>query len=211
MSTTAPEERLQVSDVLADLDSSADFESPSAPHRPAWGKWLVRGLIAVAFIALAVVGAGGWFSSMGSKAGPSLQTHTAKRGELIVTVTEDGNLESAANVDIKCEVAGGSTILWIIEDGKQVEEGAELVRLDSSQLEDQINQQRITYEKARASHIQADKDFEAAKISVQEYLEGTYRQELQTLEAQVTIAMENLRTAREQPAAHRADVPRRAT
>jgi RND family efflux transporter MFP subunit len=114
---------------------------------------------------------------------------------LLITVTEDGNLESAQNVDIKCEVAGGSTILWIVEDGKEVTSGTELVRLDSAQLEDQINQQRIAYEKARATHIQAQKDYEVAKIAVQEYLEGTFRQNQEKVNSDITIAKANLTSA----------------
>src|SRR5690606_37776029 len=96
---------------------------------------------------------------------------------------------------VKCQVAGGSTILWIVEDGKEVREGEEIVRLDSSAIEDSINSQRITYEKAQAARIQAEKEFSAAKIAVQEYLEGSYVQELQTIETNITIAMENLRSA----------------
>jgi RND family efflux transporter MFP subunit len=76
-----------------------------------------------------------------------------------------------------------------------VQEGDVLARLDSSQLEDQINQQKITYEKARAAYIQAEKDYSVAKISVQEYVDGTYRKDIQVLEAQIKIAMENLRSA----------------
>jgi hypothetical protein len=43
--------------------------------------------------------------------------------------------------------------------------------------------------------IQAVKDLDVAKISVKEYLEGTYKKEVQDCEAQITIALENLRTA----------------
>ena len=62
-------------------------------------------------------------------------------------------------------------------------------------LEEQISQQRITFEKARSASIQARKDYEVAQITVEEYLEGTYKKEVQDADAQITIAMENLRTA----------------
>src|SRR5262249_29539821 len=42
---------------------------------------------------------------------------------------------------------------------------------------------------------QAEKTFSSAEIAVQEYLEETYVKELQLVEAQITIAMENLRSA----------------
>lgn len=118
-----------------------------------------------------------------------------KRGKLLITVTEKGSVESAANVDIKCQVLGGSTILWIIPDGTEVKKGDEIVRLDDSTIEDQVNAQKIIYEKVQATRIQAEKTFSSAEIAVQEYLEGTYVKELQLVDAQITIALENLRSA----------------
>ncbi len=44
-------------------------------------------------------------------------TEEVRRTDMIVSITEDGTVESSHNVDIKCEVQGGSTILWIIPDG----------------------------------------------------------------------------------------------
>jgi HlyD family secretion protein len=114
---------------------------------------------------------------------------------LAVNLSADGNVESAVNIDLKCEVAKGSAILWIVEDGEQVKQGDKLVELDSSALEEQVNTQRIAYEKARAVMIQAEKDFAAAKIAVQEYLEGTFVTELLKVESNITIATENLRSA----------------
>ncbi|HWB00257.1 MAG TPA: efflux RND transporter periplasmic adaptor subunit, partial [Pirellulales bacterium] len=124
-----------------------------------------------------------------------LMTERPVREDLIVTVTEDGNVESASNIDIKCHVAGGSTILWIVPDGTVVNKGDVLVKLDSASIEDQINAQRIVLERAVAARIQAEKEFSAAKIGVQEYVEGTYLKEMQLIEAQITVAMENLRSA----------------
>ena len=117
------------------------------------------------------------------------------RGNLVIVVTEDGNVESSSNVDVKCEVAGGSTILWIVKDGTRVEEGDELVRLDSSSIEDQVNSQKIAYAKAQAAKIEAEKMFSSAKIAVQEFIEGNYVQQLQDSEGKITVAMENLRSA----------------
>jgi multidrug efflux pump subunit AcrA (membrane-fusion protein) len=114
---------------------------------------------------------------------------------LLITVTEDGNVESANNVDVKCEVAGGGTILWIVEDGKLVEKGEEIVRLDQSAIEDQLNAQKIVYNKAQASMIQAKEDHDAAEIAVNEYREGTFHKDMQACESQIKIAMENLRSA----------------
>ena len=37
--------------------------------------------------------------------GASLSTYQVEPGELLITVTEDGNVESASNIDIKCQVS----------------------------------------------------------------------------------------------------------
>jgi RND family efflux transporter MFP subunit len=152
--------------------------------------------IVLAALAAAIVGSSyallNWLSH---DTGPALITERVARADLLITVTEDGNVESANNVDVRCQVAGGSNILWIIPDGSVVKKGDEIVRLNSATIEDQVNLQKITYEKAQALRIQAEKEYSTAKISVQEYLEGTYVKELQTIEANITIANENLRSA----------------
>ncbi len=149
----------------------------------------------VAILALAAYGSTK-FMDFGPDETVAAMTHTVQKGDLLVTVTEDGNVESASNLDIKCKVAGGSSILWIVEDGKEVDEGEKLVELDQSKLEDEISAQTITYEKARSASIQADKDHAVAEISVEEYLEGTFKKEQQDAAAQITIAEENLRSAK---------------
>ncbi len=181
-----------------DLDPEAALSTDPNPSSSGTGGWL-RLLLALAF-GIVLVAAAGYAASLALKtadAGPraSLLTHTVQRGEMLVTVTEDGNVESAKNVEIKCQVAGGSSILSIVKDGNEVKQGDKLVELDASALEDQINQQKITYEKARSAMVQAEKDFQVAEISVQEYQEGTYKKELQDAEAQITVALENLRTS----------------
>ncbi len=156
--------------------------------------------LAIIFIVLGILGTAGWSAAWyvtAHRPSPmrNMKTTAVKRGDLLVTIDEEGNLESAVNIDIKCEVAGGSAILWIVEDGQQVKKGDKLVELDSSALEEQVNQQRITYEKARATMIQAEKDFAAAKIAVREYIEGIFLTTSLAADSNITIASENLRSA----------------
>lgn len=168
----------------------------SARAKPGGGlrklAWTVVGLLTV----VAICGeAAVYFGLFARTEQVAWLTEPVTRGDLVVTVTEDGTLESARNLDVKCEVAGGSTILWIVKDGTEVKHDEELVRLDSSTIEETINTQTIAYEKALAASIESEKTFQAAKIAVQEYLEGTFPKEMQTVEANITIAMENLRNA----------------
>lgn len=142
---------------------------------------------------------GGWqlLGAMGSgdDANRGVLTHTVGRSDMLITVTDDGTLESAANVDIKCEVAGGGTILWLVQDGKHVEAGEKLIELDPATIQDQLNLQKSVYEKALATKIQAEQTLAAAEIAVREYREGTYLQLLQTAESAIQIAQQNLSSA----------------
>ncbi len=195
MSATEHDEHSSASDLIGVLDSPELLDDFAAPSRGTGSRWLARGLAATLAAGVLIAAYFGVAGTLAGKSGGSMLTHVVKRGEMLVTITDDGTLESAHNIDIRCEVAGGTSILWIVEDGKEVQQGELLARLDSAQIEDQVNAQKITYEKARAAKIQSEKNLAVAKLAVQEYLEGTYRQESQTLDAQITIAMENLRSA----------------
>lgn len=199
MSVTSNRPRA-ASELVETLDAGTRIDPGPFEEQPRRrGGRILKLLLLIGFIvALVPLGylAANSISSEGDSARPEgLLTHEVKRGEMMVTVTEDGTLESADNVQIKCEVAGGTTILSLIPDGTRVEAGDVLARLDSSTIEESLNLQKIAVEKAQASYIQAAKDFEVGKIAVREYLEGTFEQLVQDLEATITIALENQRSA----------------
>jgi multidrug efflux pump subunit AcrA (membrane-fusion protein) len=123
-------------------------------------------------------------------------THTITRGDLLVTVTEQGTLESSNNTEIKCKVRGYSTVIWVIEGGTEVEEGDELVRLDTKEIEDAVSLLTTNAHTARATLEQSKAEVKKAEIAIPAYLEGDYRKQLQQLERGLTIAEENLRTAK---------------
>lgn len=173
---------------------------PSRPQPAPTSGWRKVAMLGTAVLAIFLLGSTiVFFPGMvgyGSGADSSdASTQRVARGRLLVTVTEDGNLESASNVEVRCQVAGGGTIIWIIPDGSMVEAGQELVRLDQSAIEDQLNTQKIAYEKAVETKIQADEDYAAASIAVKEYDLGTYLKDVQSAESQIKIALENLRSA----------------
>ena len=121
-----------------------------------------------------------------------MPVYTVEKRNLEITVTEEGSLVSDENVNITCDVAGGATIIWLVEDGDRVTAGMDIVKLDASVLSENATAQKIAYEKARALMIQADKDYAAAKIAVEEYREGLFKKELRTAESNVTAATERL-------------------
>ncbi len=173
--------------------------APSPRARPGFLSRFVRRVV-IPIGVLSGVAYGGWWGANYAGLFTKTETetrllHKVTRGDLIITVVEDGNLESASNIDIRCQVAGGATIKKIVTDGTIVQQGDQLVELDSAAIDEQILTQRIQYEKARAIRDQAVNDLAAAKIGLREYVEGTYLKELQTFESQITIAQENLRSS----------------
>lgn len=118
----------------------------------------------VRIFALAV---GTWFVwSKLSDTGPTFKgqliTHTVKRENLQLVVTERGTLEAAQNRDVICQVKASkgstiaTTIRWVIDDGTHVEQGDELVRLDDSGLQEQLKTQMIVRDKAKNDWRQAE-------------------------------------------------------
>ena len=154
-----------------------------------------RGLLAIGVVvvmALAVALIPGALST--DESGPLL-THTIARGDLMVTVTEQGTLESSNNTEIKCKVRGWSLVTWVIEGGTVVEAGDELVRLDTKRIEDAISQQTTTYHTSAATLAQSKAAVANAEIAIPAYLEGSYQTQLQSLNRSLTIARTNLETA----------------
>jgi len=181
-------------------DPSAETASPIRPRRGRRFPW--KSVVALAILGGGAAGAPWVLAHIGrgNAANPlaNLPAYSVEHGDLTISVTEDGSMVSDENVDVVCGVAGGATIIWLIDDGARVTEGTELVRLDSSKLSEDVSAQKIAYEKARAANIQAEKDFAAAKIAVEEYTEGTYKKELRKAESDVTAAKERLQATQNQ-------------
>ena len=122
-------------------------------------------------------------------------TYTVTRGDLIVTVTEQGTLESAENTEIKCRVRGRNTIIWVIESGSVVKPGDELVRLDTLAIEDAIAERTKYAHLTRSGAERAKADVARAELAIPEYIEGRYQTQLKNLEKNLVIARSNQLTA----------------
>jgi multidrug resistance efflux pump len=93
--------------------------------------------------------------------------YDARRGDLAIMVTERGNLESQKQTELNCEVddydragGNGTQIIYIVPNGKSVEEGELLVELDSAPVRDRLDEQVLATERARAEKIQANSKYE---------------------------------------------------
>ncbi|UCE46855.1 MAG: hypothetical protein JSW47_14735, partial [Phycisphaerales bacterium] len=134
--------------------------------------WAILILGAMGLTALVVLGS---MKTKGSTARiASLSTFTARRDDLTITVTESGSINARNTIDITCQVeagrmgggvgGGGVTILSIVPEGtyitpQDVNEGKVLVELDSSVLEEQIEQYKIDVATAKASYTEANEAY----------------------------------------------------
>ena len=116
-------------------------------------------------------------------------------------ITEPGEVESAENIEIKSEVRsrGSSSvnILKIVPEGTMVKKGDFLAKLDDASLQKDLLKQRISVHQANATLVKAEADVEAAKLALEEYLSGSYREKEEQLESAEFVAKENLRRAEE--------------
>jgi HlyD family secretion protein len=157
--------------------------------------WIQRTALAGGFVAvLAAVAPFVSRSLSTEEVGPRL-THKIQRGELSVTVTENGTVESSDNKEIKCFVKGGSTVLWVIETGTIVKPGDEVVRLDDSLIEENITRQQITVERAIANQIIAESEVDVAVTNIEEYKNGTFLEEKSAIEKEIFDAQERVKKA----------------
>ena len=151
----------------------------------------------------------------------AVQAVAVQRGNLRITVTEGGDLDSGKPVAIRSEVEGRPSILGLIPEGTQVKKGDWLVKLDSSGLQDNLNRAEIRVEESRsqveqalqALEIQAKRnsedetsartDVELAESGLIGYLKGTYELEKSKLESTITLAQERLARAKSEAEASR--------
>lgn len=162
--------------------SGAEAQRTPAERRNRW-LWRVAlgGTAATAALASFLLSSG-W----GADHAADARIVRVERGELVKTLVAQGAIESSQKIEIKCDIPGGSTLLWVIEDGSHVKAGDELARLDSSLLDEQVAEQTILVEQARAALISAQRSVAAAEIGIEEYRDGVYvqtRQELKLAEA----------------------------
>ncbi|MBP89203.1 MAG: hypothetical protein CMJ64_21220 [Planctomycetaceae bacterium] len=180
-------------DVLPETHSRPEPRR-SQQHSPQGG-WWIGGLLALSVVAVLASAAALLPGALSSGETGSKLTHTIRRGDLVVTVTEQGTLESGNNTEIKCDVRGFSTVTWVIPGGTVVKPGDELVRLDTKVIEETVSLTKTNLHIATATHARTKANMAKAEIAIDAYLEGRYRTQMKRLQRELAIAETNLRTA----------------
>ncbi|GDY08894.1 hypothetical protein LBMAG52_23800 [Planctomycetia bacterium] len=135
------------------------------------------------------------------EAAPNVLTAEVTIGPFLNRVLEQGEIESSSSIEVRCEVrsrnASGTSILEIVPEGTRVKAGDFLVKLDDSALQTELIQQQITCSGSEALAIEAEAAFRSAELTLNEYEEGTFREQQETLESALVVADENQRRAEE--------------
>jgi HlyD family secretion protein len=90
--------------------------------------------------------------------------------------------------DVFCPNTGNSVILYIVPEGARVTKGQLLCLLDQGAPRASIEHQQISTRQAEAAYAQARLSREVAEIAVREYEEGTFKQNLETVNGDIALA-----------------------
>lgn len=163
-----------------------------------------------------LVGGGGWawWKWGGPAFDPSqIMTVAASRGDLTITVSDRGELESAQSVQVLCEVEGGGRLVTITPEGTKVSPGDEVARFDTDALAKAITEQGVRWEQAEGKAKAARSELEVqlnreeseiakaklaltlAKIDFESYEEGEYQVELEKRRAALELGRKELKEA----------------
>ena len=154
-------------------------------------------VLAGAAVVVAAVGRGKIWSNLVGQSSEDILGYTLKQGNLPVIVKEKGALESSNNQDVLNEVEGQTTIIRITPEGSRVTKGEVVCELDSAALSDNLSNQKITTERAKADFANASKTHEVAVIAVDEYSKGIFPQDLEGMEGDITLADSTLTRAQD--------------
>jgi len=155
-----------------------------------------------------------WFGKQ-DKTDEAVPVFTVQQGPLTIAVTSGGSIQSRDKVVIASELEGNNTVIWVIDEGVNVQSGDLLLEFDSSDLIEKRNEQEIVVANAEANLIitqeklgitegdceaallDREVDMMLAKMALEKYQDGDYPQQLRQSEADVALADEELKRADE--------------
>ncbi len=184
---------------------------PAASKGRPWTGRAVRLLLVVA--AVAGVGWAGLSWVLTGRQAADIITATATKGDLVITVVERGELESAKSIQVVCEVEGGGKLATIVPEGTRVKKGDEVARFDIDTLLKSINEQEVKWEQADGKFKTAKNELEVqknkaeseiakanltltlTKIDFDSYEEGEYQVEVDKRKGTLELGKKELKEA----------------
>ena len=202
---------------MSEVTPTADVARPARPAKSARRGRLpvVLGLAVAAAVVVAAV-AYVLLPRLGGSAGGGFTFQEAVRDDLTVSVRKDGELQAIRSTDIVSRVEGQVTLVEIVPEGTQVNAGDVIGKLDSSNIERELEETELEYQAAEAdlknaeeqliieqAQVEADNqaaevELTLAELDVKQYEEGTYPQAKADAEVAVEMARINLENAEEE-------------
>jgi HlyD family secretion protein len=188
-----------------DLDEFLGVQ-PASPRR----RYIRLGLIALGVIAVL------WILSrffFGGSTEAAFVTRPVQRGNLEVSVSATGNIQPTNEVEVGSELSGLITRVNV-DNNDRVTQGQVLAMLDTSRLQDSINQRRAALQAAQASVMQARATADQSRANLNRFQE-VYRlsggkvpsgTEMDTARADYARAVAGVRTAEASVAQARAQL-----
>ncbi len=161
---------------------------------------------AVIVIGLIVVMAGGSEDETKDE-----EFYLVKKDDFLVTIVEGGTLEAVNEVSIRNEMKYSSKIVSIVPEGSYAKKGDLLCELDVSEIEDRLDEQKLSVESAEFALTQAEENLkiqeslndssikaaelklEFAETDLQKYKDGDWPQALRDAKANILTAEEKLK------------------
>ena len=117
-------------------------------------KWIIIGTVAIVVLAVVVIGA--TRKNLGqNKDEDEDKREVVRRGEFLVKVQESGSLRSFIEVDVRSNVEGEIKEIYV-EEGKLVQEGDRLLRIDDEQILEDKKQAEAYRDARQAEYEQAE-------------------------------------------------------
>ena len=138
-----------------------------------------------------------------------------QEGPLTISVTSGGSIQSRDKVVISSELEGNNTVIWVIDEGTNVQSGDLLLEFDASELIEKRKEQEIVVANADSNLVIAKEklgitegDCEAAlldrevelmlaKMSLEKYQQGDYPQQVRQFDADIALADEEVQRSAE--------------
>ncbi len=169
--------------------------------------------VIIACLVTACVCAAAYLMRGGEKKSEPVPVFAVQDGPLTIAVTSGGTIQSRDKVVIASELEGVNTVIWVIEEGTNVQSGDLLLEFDASELVDKRNEQEMVVANAESNLIIAQEklgitegdceaatldrevDLTLAKMALEKYQEGDYPQQLRQNEADIALADEEVKRA----------------
>ncbi len=138
-----------------------------------------------------------------------------KRGDMLISVVEEGALRALNETVVRSGLEGFNRILHLVPEGSYVEEGDLLVELDSSGLKERLNEQELQHQERLFQMLQAKGNLsiqkslvesqikeaelriENAQVDFEKYRDADAPLLIRTVEARSGVLAEQVRIARE--------------